>query len=170
MHSEQVILINQALLMTTGLLGQLTCLSTAYVKGLMNLSDDERCALLQMSGMEQSRNIIYWELPFLLNTDRLIKMDSQWGVSVLMGVCRLHEQSQVGLTRPFLQLIKAVTIHLNAMSDGQNVPQHFWNDIFHRLNDLIIICVTQNDLADLAWSAWTSLFPFCSKEAVLSVF
>lgn len=78
-----------ALLLTSPLLRIYPVLSTSFVRGIMALGINQRTEILQIPIDKKTRHIIYWDLPFLLNNDKVISHDGWWCLNVLMGACRM---------------------------------------------------------------------------------
>jgi hypothetical protein len=82
-------IVTLALLLTSPLLKTYPALSVSFVRGIIELGDEHRTEILQLPVDKKPRHVIYWDLPFLLNSDRSFEHDAPWCLNILIGVCRL---------------------------------------------------------------------------------
>lgn len=135
-----------ALLLASPMLKFFPSLSTSFVRGLLELGDDTRAEFFYSPADKRSKNVIYWDLPFLLNSNKSFSNDAQWSLNILMGICKISE-SNLPLDHAHLLLIKAVTNHLPEKDDYKNVDQSVWDRAFLALSGPILSCLTINDLS-----------------------
>ncbi|KAI8908529.1 hypothetical protein EDD86DRAFT_191447 [Gorgonomyces haynaldii] len=160
-----------ALLLSAPLLQYHPQLACSYLQGIMNLSEKAKTLFLTPSILNQ-RQLVNWELPFLLGSERTVVRDSQWGFSVIMGICRfvVEKTQPKQLDRPLLVVLKGVLQILLENESYKAIDAQEWENVFSHLSNAMISSLISNDVADLAWNAWTMFFPMCSQDTVINHF
>ncbi|KAI8925505.1 hypothetical protein BC831DRAFT_401125 [Entophlyctis helioformis] len=166
-----------ALILTAPVLFRHQRLCTPFVRGLVSVGDTMRVELLRLPVDKRSKQVLAWDLPFLLDLPKPYIFDIWWGFGVGMGICKSIEYSRSPLEGPYLQILWAVARDRGQTEnksadpiDKHLVPQNAWNHMFLCLSDHIIASLAVHELSDLAWSVFSGFMQICSRDTILKKF